>query len=78
MSVVVNNIEEIALSLPSKSRARLAGRLIESLDAQSEPPALREARVLELRRRVSEIKSGTAKFIDADIAFKKIDELLAR
>lgn len=78
MGVVIDNIEEIAMALPSESRARLAGRLIESLVADSESPELREARITELRRRVSEIKSGTAKFIDADTAFKRIDELLAR
>lgn len=78
MGVVIDNIEEIAMALPSESRARLAGRLFESLDADSESPELRQERITELRRRVSEIKSGTAKFIGAEMAFKKIDELLAR
>ncbi|MEO6049814.1 MAG: addiction module protein [Pyrinomonadaceae bacterium] len=78
MGVVIDNIEEIAMVLPSESRVRLAGMLIESLDPDSESQELREARITELRRRVSEIKLGTAKFINADTAFKKIDELLAR
>ena len=78
MSVLIDNIEEAALALPSESRARLANRLLDSLDIEAESSELRESRIAELRRRVSEIKSGTVELIDADTAFKRIDKLLAR
>ena len=64
------DIESRALRLPSKDRARLAERLISSLDAEADP----EAEVLwleEAERRLQELESGEALAIPADEVFAK-------
>ena len=50
--------------LPARSRARLARRLILSLDETAEPEAEREW-ILEIERRSAELKSGKVKGIPA-------------
>lgn len=77
MSVLIENITEIALEFPLDARAKLAGKLLDSLDTREEFQETREARVTEIRRRVEEIKNGTAVLIDEEIAFARIDEMLA-
>ncbi|MBV9240552.1 MAG: addiction module protein [Acidobacteria bacterium] len=78
MSITTANIEEVALSLPADSRARLATKLVDSLDSVDESAALRDARVLELRRRMSKIASGEAEFVNEAAAFERVDTILAR
>lgn len=77
MSVLIENITEVAMELPIDARAKLASRLLESLDPVEETDETREARMTEIRRRVEEVKSGKAKLIDSDAAFVRIDKLLA-
>ena len=66
-------IEEAALALPARSRARLAKRLILSLDKTNPEPeneAEREWR-LESKRRSDELKTGRVKGILASKVLKK-------
>ena len=76
MSTVIKDIEQVALSLPVDSRAKLANKLFESLDDFHESEDLRSARAAEIRRRVDKIKAGTAELVDSKVAHARIDELL--
>lgn len=51
-----------ALGLSSKDRARLASRLIESLDREKEP-GVDAAWDAEIKRRMDEVRSGKAKLV---------------
>jgi putative addiction module component (TIGR02574 family) len=64
------DIESRALSLPSKHRARLAARLIDSLDGGVDEgsDAVWEA---EGERRLDEIKAGRVRGIPAGDVFKR-------
>jgi hypothetical protein len=42
MSIALKKVEDDALKLPARSRARLAERLIMSLEETEDPPAERE------------------------------------
>lgn len=50
-----------ALALPEASRAKLAGRLLDSLDAEEAEPALDEAWAQEVARRVRALEAGAVK-----------------
>jgi putative addiction module component (TIGR02574 family) len=76
MSTVIRDIEQVALSLPVDSRAELANKLFESLDDFHESEELRNARIVELRRRVEKIKAGTAELVDSKVAHARIEKLL--
>ena len=77
MRVLIENITEIALEFPLDVRAELAGRLLDSLKSSKETEETREVRVAEIRRRVDEVKKETAVLIDEDVAFARIDNMLA-
>ena len=77
MKVLIENITEIALEFPLDVRAELAGRLLDSLESRKETEETREVRVAEIRRRVDEVKKETAVLIDEDVAFARIDNMLA-
>ncbi len=47
-----------ALELPPAERGRIAAELIDSLDAETEDAAVREAWSSELERRLQDIESG--------------------
>jgi putative addiction module component (TIGR02574 family) len=70
MSIALKKIEDEALKLPARSRARLAERLIISLEETAEPEADREW-LLEIERRSMELKSGKVKGIPAQKVIKK-------
>ena len=70
MSSALKKIEDDALKLPARSRARLAERLITSLEETAEPQAEREW-LLEIERRSVELKSGKVKVVPAGEVFKK-------
>ena len=57
MSIALKKIEDDALKLPARSRARLAERPIMSLEETAEPQAEREW-LVEIERRSVELKSG--------------------
>jgi putative addiction module component (TIGR02574 family) len=64
------DLEAKALDLPPEQRARLAERLISSLDPENDPEA--EALWLqEAERRLAEIESGSASGLLADHVIEK-------
>lgn len=68
MSIPLEKIAEIALSLPSDARALLADRLVESLDPLTDE-TVRESWVIEsLRRRDSARAGDVAPISEADVA----------
>lgn len=54
-----------ALELPSDARAKLANRLIESLDDLTPDSNVEEAWALEIKKRVAELDAGSVKTIPA-------------
>ncbi|MEZ4425423.1 MAG: addiction module protein [Gemmatimonadota bacterium] len=56
-------LEAVALALPRKERARLAQRLIESLD---DDPEVEEAWAVEIQRRLDSIDRGEVELIPAE------------
>jgi len=72
MNSAAEDLEAAALSLPRSERARLAERLIASLDEDAEiEKAWRE----EIERRVAELRAGEVETIPAEQVFKELDEL---
>jgi putative addiction module component (TIGR02574 family) len=70
MSTALKKIEDDALKLSPRSRARLAERLIRSLEETAEPGA-EGAWLDEIERRSVELKSGKVKGVPAAKVFKK-------
>jgi putative addiction module component (TIGR02574 family) len=70
MTKPARELESKALKLPRRERARLAQRLISSLDPGSAAGAER-LWLAEAERRLSELKSGKAAAIPADKVIKK-------
>ena len=70
MSTALKKIEDNALKLSPRSRARLAERLIRSLEQAAEPEAEQEW-LVEIERRSVELKSGKVKGVSASKVFKK-------
>ncbi len=60
-----------ALTLPTRDRARLARKLISSLDGPSDPEAA-AAWALEIERRAKEVKDGSVKLIDWVVIRKRL------
>lgn len=73
MRTGAEDLELAVLSLPAGDRARLAKRLIESLDQDPEVEAAWER---EIARRVSRIESGEATLIPADEVFSEARRLI--
>ena len=70
MADPARDLESKALKLPPRKRARLAERLLASLDKESDPNA--EARWLEeAERRLDELESGKVRGIPASEVIKK-------
>ena len=62
-SDVTQRLEAAALALPREERARLAERLIESLD---DDPAVEEAWAAEIKRRLDAIDRGEVEMVPAE------------
>lgn len=62
-SNVTHRLEAAALALPREERARLAQRLIESLD---DDPEVEEAWATEIQRRLDSIDRGEVEMIPAE------------
>jgi hypothetical protein len=75
MSIPVEQIAEVALSLPSDARALLADRLVESLDPLTDDD-VRASWVIEALGRLDEVRSGKVKTISADEALARVRALL--
>lgn len=69
MSESVQALESAALLLPTEERARLAERLIASLDVD---PDVEAAWAVEVRRRVKDWEAGLIEEIPADEALARI------
>jgi putative addiction module component (TIGR02574 family) len=59
------SLESKALKLPANERARLAQRLISSLDPEVDPDS-QERRIEEAERRLDQLESGGASGVPAD------------
>jgi putative addiction module component (TIGR02574 family) len=73
METQFETLEAQALQLTISERARLAERLIASLDEDTE---IEEAWAVEVERRIADIDSGRAKMIPADEAIARAREFL--
>jgi len=70
MADPARELESKALQLPAKERARLAERLISSLDHETDPDAQR-LWMQEAERRLDQLESGNVSGVPADQAFEK-------
>ena len=68
-------LAEEAMALSSESRARLADRLVESLDV-TELGAIDNLWVAEAIRRRDEVRSGSVETIDGEDALRKVRDSL--
>jgi hypothetical protein len=64
-------LAEQAMTLPSESRARLADRLVESLDGD-ELGTIERLWVTEAIRRRDDVRSGKVEAIDGEEALRKV------
>lgn len=70
MADSARELESKALGLPPKERARLAERLISSLDQETDPEA-EQLWLQEAERRLDELESGNVAGVPADQVFEK-------
>ncbi len=70
MPIALKKLQDQALKLPARSRARLAERLIASLDEAADADAER-VWIAEAERRVGELASGKVKAVPASRVFRK-------
>ena len=75
--MTVEQITSEVLALPDEARARLADRLVESLDPADES-YLHKVWADEARRRLDEVRSGRVKTIPGDEALAQVRRKLAR
>jgi putative addiction module component (TIGR02574 family) len=70
MADPARSLESEALKLPANERARLAERLISSLDPEVDPDA-EERWIEEAERRLDQLESGEASGVPADQAIER-------
>ena len=63
MAAGVDEITQLALTLPVDARAKIASILLSSLDDVSDPSEIHEAWTSEIKSRVDDIVSGRVKTI---------------
>jgi putative addiction module component (TIGR02574 family) len=73
MRTVAEELELAVLGLPAGDRARLAKRLIESLDQDPDVEAQWDE---EIARRVARIEAGEANLVPAEDVFRKARRLI--
>jgi len=71
MPAVRKKLEEEALRLPARSRARLAERLLASLDEEPADPAAGKLWVAEAERRAEDLASAKVKGVAAAKVLKR-------
>lgn len=69
----IEEVESAALQLPRDARARIAERLIASLDEETR---VEQAWAEEIRRRVGDFRAGKARTRPIDEVLDEVDELL--
>ena len=71
----IQAIEQEILHLPIEDRARLAEKLLSSLDALSEPE-IEKLWLVEAQRRAVEIDTGTVQMVSAEEVERRIQAIL--
>ncbi len=71
----IQAIEQEVLHLPIEERARLAEKLLSSLDALSEQE-IEKLWLVEAQRRASEIDNGTVQLVSSEEMERRIQEIL--
>ena len=71
----IQSIEQEVLSLPIEDRARLAEKLLASLDALSEQE-IEKLWLVEAERRASEIDNGIVQLVSAEEVERRIQAIL--
>ena len=71
MPAVLKKLEDEAMRLPARARARLAERLLASLDEEPTDPDAERLWAAEAERRAEELASGRVKGIPADKVLRK-------
>ena len=69
----IDQLESLLLQLPEHDRARLAERLIESLDSEGD---IEEAWYDEAERRLAQLESGQVRAVPADEVFASLSAIL--
>lgn len=77
MPMTVDQLAAEALSLPSQSRALLADKLVESLDAD-ELTRIDQLWVAEAKRRRDEVRSGRVQTIPGEEALARVRRAVTR
>lgn len=75
MAATWEQLAEQAMALPSESRARLADRLVESLDVDELSPVDR-LWVSEAKRRRDEVRTGQVQPINGEVALGQVRDSL--
>ena len=75
MATTWEQLAEQAMTLSSDSRARLADRLVESLDLEELGP-IDKLWSAEAKRRRDEVRSGTVETLDGEVALRKVRDSL--
>jgi hypothetical protein len=75
MATTWEQLAEQAMTLSSDSRARLADRLVESLDLEELGP-IDKLWAAEAKRRRDEVRSGTVETLDGEVALRKVRDSL--
>ena len=69
-AMTIEQLERELLKLPADERARLAQRLLSSLEEES---TVEQAWYREAERRLGELEAGTVREVSADEVFKSLD-----
>jgi hypothetical protein len=77
MPMTIEQIEEAALALPSEARARLADRLVESLEA-AETSRNDELWAMAAKRRRDEVRQGRVQTIPGPEGLARVRRSLGR
>jgi hypothetical protein len=75
MATTWEQLAEQAMTLSTDSRARLADRLVESLDLEELGP-IDKLWAVEAKRRRDEVRSGAVDTIDGEVALRNVRESL--
>ena len=77
MPLSIDQLEQEAMQLPAASRARLADKLVESLDA-AEMDEIQKLWAAEAVRRRDEVRSGHVKPIPGDEVLAEVRRVVGR
>lgn len=76
MSESIDRVEAEALRLSARNRARLAHRLLESLDEAEDPAEVEKAWQVEIERRLAEYTAGVVDTVPASDVFREARDRL--